>query len=139
MYIYILLLIILLIIILFIKCFCMDKFYNIKDTVYKTYYINKFGIAQSCNKKLITLFKFCSFPDNIPLTPSWERIKVPSIEFFLNSLIIAISFENLSYNLKKNIFKLSILCLLKNFQQNKLFFLLYLKLYFSQYFHFLWY
>ena len=53
-YIYILLLLLLLvlIIILLIKSFYKDKFYNITDTNYKTYYFNNRGFAQLCNKKL---------------------------------------------------------------------------------------
>lgn len=52
MYIYILLLLLVLIIILLIKTFYKDKFYNITDTNYKTYYFNNRGFAQLCNKKL---------------------------------------------------------------------------------------
>ena len=51
----ILLLIILIIsvlIILIINCFNKDKFYNIIDSNYKTYYFNNRGFAQLCNKKL---------------------------------------------------------------------------------------
>ena len=47
-----LLLLILLAILLVIKCFCKDKFYNIIDTNYKTYYFNNRGLAQLCDKKL---------------------------------------------------------------------------------------
>lgn len=48
-----LLLILLLLTILFIiKCFCKDKFYNIIDINYKTYYFNNRGFAQLCDKKL---------------------------------------------------------------------------------------
>ena len=53
----------------------------------KSYYLNNEKATKSICKISI-LFKFSSFPDNMPLTPSWERIKVPSIEFFLNSLKI---------------------------------------------------
>lgn len=52
MYIYILLLLLLLTILLVIKCFYKDKFYNIIDTNYKTYYFNNRGFAQFCDKKL---------------------------------------------------------------------------------------
>ena len=39
-------------ILLIINCFNKDKFYNIIDTNYKTYYFNNRGFAQLCNKKL---------------------------------------------------------------------------------------
>ena len=53
MYIYILILLLLLLtILLLIKIFNKDKFYNITDTNYKTYYFNNRGFAQLCNKKL---------------------------------------------------------------------------------------
>ena len=37
---------------LLLNCSSKDKFYNITDTNYKTYYFNKYGFAQLCNKKL---------------------------------------------------------------------------------------
>lgn len=43
---------IVLISLLIINYLLKDKFYNIIDTNYKTYYLNKFGIAQLCHKKL---------------------------------------------------------------------------------------
>lgn len=39
-------------VLLIINCFNKDKFYNIIDTNYKTYYFNNRGFAQSCDKKL---------------------------------------------------------------------------------------
>ena len=61
-----------------------------------------------------------------------KYIKKNYKQICFNSLILATTFKNLSYDLKKTIFKLNIVYLLKNFQQNKLFFMIYYKLYFSQ-------
>ena len=49
---WLLLLLIITLILLIINCFNKDKFYNITDTNYKTYYFNNRGFAQLCNKKL---------------------------------------------------------------------------------------
>ena len=61
-----------------------------------------------------------------------KYIKKNYKQICFNALILATTFKNLSYDLKKTIFKLNIVYLLKNFQQNKLFFMIYYKLYFSQ-------